>query len=96
MKDGEMNFVMPEKHRTAAPKPASQQVEVKTLPARRVAVYRYSGRSTRANEMKALQKIKAWLEGNEIQHGSDHVVAYYDPPWTLPPLRRNEVMLPVN
>ena len=95
MTGDEMSFVMPEKHRSAPPKPISQQVEVKTLPGRRVAVYRYSGRGTRANELGALRKLNAWLDANKIQHGQESVVAYYDPPWTLPPFRRNEVMVPV-
>ena len=95
MTGDEMSFVMPEKHRASTPEPTSQQVEIKTLPGRRVAVYRYSGRGTRANELVALRKLNAWLDANKIHHGPDSVVAYYDPPWKLPGLRRNEVMLQV-
>ena len=95
MENGEMSFVMPEKAKTGTPKPANQQVEIKTLPARKLAVYRYNGRATRANEQEAEKKLKAWLAENKLSHADDSVVAYYDPPWTLPPLRRNEVLIPL-
>ena len=96
MTGDEMSFVMPAPLQTGAPKPASDDVRIKMLPPRRFAVYRYSGRSIPANERAALAKLTEWLDARHLKHSAEAVVAYYDPPWTLPPLRHNEVMLPLN
>ena len=95
MTGDEMRFVMPAPLQTTAPQPANNQVKLQTLPPRRFGVYRYSGRAIPANERTALTKLTQWLDAAQIQHGKESAVAYYDPPWTLPPLRHNEVLLPL-
>lgn len=95
MANGEMNFVVPEKNKAAPPAPSGANVVIKTLAARRVAVYRYSGRASRSNEERGLQKLKDWLGENKQAYVDEPVVASYDPPWTLPGFRRNEVLLPL-
>ena len=95
MTGDEMRFVMPAPLQAAAPTPASDQVRILTLPPSRFAVFRYSGRGIPANERAALHKLMAWLDARHIKHRADSTVAYYDPPWTLPPLRHNEVLLPL-
>lgn len=94
--DSGMSFVVP---RAVAegqvPAPKAAEVSVSTLPAARFAVLAYSGRRTDANEKDALAKLRAWMEKNDLRAVGEPVFAYYDPPWTLPFLRRNEVMLRV-
>ena len=93
-KDG-MSFVLPEKNKDNAPKPSSQGVSLKTVPARSMAVYRYSGSASRSNEQAALKELMTWLATNKLDFVNEPVVAYYDPPCTLPFFRRNEVMVPL-
>lgn len=95
MVEGKMAFVVPEKHKTATPAPASPQVSVETLKAQRVAVYRFSGSRTKDSEPLALEKLRAWLQQNKLTEAGSPFSAYYDPPWTPGFMRRNEVLVPL-
>jgi DNA gyrase inhibitor GyrI len=95
MVDGKMAFVVPEKHQTATPVPASPQVVVDTMKAQRVAVYRFSGSRTKDSEPQALAKLNTWLQQNKLREAGTPFSAYYDPPWTPGPMRRTEVLIPV-
>jgi len=94
MVDGKMAFVVPEKHMGTTPVPASDQVKVDTMKARRVAVHRFSGSRTQELEPQALAKLKTWMKLNKLQEAGTPFSAYYDPPWTPGFLRRNEVLIP--
>ncbi len=95
MVDGKMAFVVPEKHKAATPSPASPQVVVDTLKARRVAVFRFSGSRTKDSEPQAMEKLRAWMKQNKLSEAGIPFSAYYDPPWTPGFLRRNEVLVPI-
>lgn len=89
-----MAFVLPAKLGTnSVPKPADDRVTVRELPAGRFAVLRFSGGRNDRNEAAALGKLKAWMERERLSALSPPVYAYFDPPWTPAPFRRNEVML---
>jgi hypothetical protein len=61
-----------------------------------VPVVRYSGSSNEnAIEQKTIQ-LKQWIAANDLTPVSEPRWAGYNPPWTLPFLRRNEVMMDVN
>jgi DNA gyrase inhibitor GyrI len=89
-----MAFVLPATLPAAsAPKPADGALTVRELPAGRFAVLRFTGRQNVANETESLQGLQAWLEQQRLTAVADPVYGYFDPPWTPPFLRRNEVML---
>jgi hypothetical protein len=91
-----MSFVVPRAVAAAkVPAPEAAEVSLDTMPPARFAVFTYSGRRTDRNEGDALQKLRAWMAEKNLQSEGEPVFAYYDPPWTLPFLRRNEVMLRV-
>lgn len=91
-----MSFVVPREVAAAkVPAAKADDVSVDTMPAARFAVFTYSGRRTDANEAEALGKLQAWMGKKGLQAEGEPVFAYFDPPWTLPFLRRNEVMLRV-
>lgn len=91
-----MSFVVPREVATnKVPAPKASDVAVEQMPASRFAVLTYSGRRTDRNEAEALQKLRAWMRGRNLEQEGEPFFAYYDPPWTLPFLRRNEVMLRV-
>lgn len=94
--DGEamMSFVVPkEVAREGAPKADNDEVQISERPGGRFAVYRYSGRWTEANEKAASAKLMAWAKGQGLQTVGEIERASYDPPFTIPALRRNEVMV---
>lgn len=95
MVNGNMAFVVPEKHKADTPAPSSAQVSVATIKAQRVAAYRFSGSRTKDSEPKALEKLRAWMQQNNMQEAGKPFSAYYDPPWTPGSLRRNEVLIPM-
>jgi DNA gyrase inhibitor GyrI len=89
-----MSFIMPTKTvEKGVPKPSAKNVSLGIIAAARYAVLRFSGGRNAENEAKALEKLKAWLDGQKIRGLGEPVFAYYDPPWIPTFLRRNEVML---
>jgi DNA gyrase inhibitor GyrI len=75
------------------PKPADASVSVKEFPAGRFAVMRFSGRRSALREAAALDRLKTWMATEGLGSSSVPVYGYFDPPWTPPFWRRNEVML---
>ena len=87
-------FVLPAGYTAAtAPVPDDAGVTVRDVGARRVASIRFSGPfRNRAAEARR-QALAAWLEARGLAHAGDWQIAGYNPPWTLPPFRRNEVLV---
>ncbi len=91
-----IRFYMPAKYNLAAlPKPKDARVRLVQLPPQTYAVLAFSGsRSPGAVALKQKQLAAelvraAWMTAGEPQGW------FYDPPWTLPFLRRNEVAVQV-
>ena len=92
--DAMMAFVMPANRKPDdLPKPDDETLKVRQMPNGRFAVLRFSGRRSREREDQALQQLETWMRGNGLVPEGSPVFAYFDPPWTLLFLRRNEVML---
>ncbi|WP_269516015.1 SOUL family heme-binding protein [Brevundimonas subvibrioides] len=73
------------------PVPNDPTVELVVVPAETYAVVRFSGvGSVRAVETHKAELL-AGLSGSGWVARDEPVVWFYDPPWTLPPMRRNEV-----
>lgn len=91
-----ISFVMPSEYTLETlPKPLNAQVKIRELPAERRAVVSFSGFY---NEDKVLEKTRAlevWMQSNNLQAIGSPLFARYNPPWTLPFMRRNEVMIRV-
>jgi DNA gyrase inhibitor GyrI len=88
-----MAFVMPASLGTnGTPQPTKPEVAVKQIPAGRFAVLRFSGWRSEKNSAAALAQLTSWLAQEKIKQTGEPVFAYFDPPWTLPWWRRNEVM----
>lgn len=78
-----------------APVPAEDSVRIDTLPARRVAAIRFSGLLRDANVTRARDRLFGWMEAEGLAPAGPAEVAGYNPPWTLPWFRRNEILVPV-
>lgn len=89
-----VSFVMPSEYTLATlPKPLDTQVHIRELPAEKKAVISFSGFY---NEDKVLEKTKAleiWIKARNLQPIGESQFARYNPPWTLPFMRRNEIMI---
>ena len=89
-------FVLPSEYTLAsAPVPNDPEVTLGQVPARKVAVVRYSGSWSETTYAENLGLLQQWMRQNRLEAASLPRVAGYDPPWTLPFLRRNEVMIDI-
>ncbi len=92
----EMSFVVPKAVAAAgAPAPAVQQVSLSKRAAGRFAVMRFSGYRSVKSEEAALAKLRVWMTTKGLKEVGKPSFAYFDPPWTLGPFRRNEVLIRV-
>ena len=89
-----MAFVLPEGFTLAsAPEPLDPEVKLSEVPPSTVAVVRFSGLHSAANLEKYGRQLRTWLEKQGYRTLSEPKLAAYDPPWTIPFLRRNEVQI---
>ncbi|MCG8342263.1 MAG: heme-binding protein [Chlorobiales bacterium] len=89
-------FVMPRKYTMETiPKPLDKDIVLKEIPADTVAVIRYSGLHSEKNIRKYSEKLNEWIVREGYRPVSGPRAATFDPPWTLPFLRRNEVHIEV-
>lgn len=90
-------FVLPEEFTLEnAPVPLNEKVKLTAEPARKVAVLRYSGVMDREILNEKIGLLGQWIDDNGLLAVSQPRWAGYNPPWTLPFLRRNEVMIEIN
>jgi hypothetical protein len=90
------SFVMPSEYTMATlPKPLNPLVSIRELPAQRRAANTFSGFY---NEAKVLEKTKAledWIKSKQWQSIGNPQFARYNPPWSIPFMRRNEILITV-
>ena len=87
-----MEFVIPEKYQPKdIPSPLSPNVQIKHYKARKVASYRFSGRTHPQKIALVIELLQTWLKKNNIEAEDYYMLARYNPPFSLPMLRRNEV-----
>jgi len=89
-------FTMPANYTMETlPAPANRAVRLIQQPARRMAVIVFSGLTGEERmESKRLELFDR-IAKESLSPVGEPVFAFYDPPWTLPFLRRNEVMVEV-
>ena len=89
-------FVLPEKYNLdSAPEPLDNSVKIKKVQGKVVAVIRYSGSWTSKGFKKYSHILNEWINSKGYGILSQPRSAGYDPPWTIPRLRRNEVMIDI-
>ncbi len=91
-----VGFVLPEGFTLeTAPLPESQDVRIRETPARRVAVITFSGYATKTLMDEKRKELSSLLNRDGLQPVGAYLMAYYNPPWTPPFMRRNEVMVAI-
>ncbi len=91
-----MRFYMPSKYSLdTLPEPIDKRIKLYTLPPRKFAVIRFSGFSSDENCRKHEEQLSAWLKNQNLETAGDALRALYNPPWTLPFMRRNEIWVPL-
>jgi len=91
-----MRFFLPSSYSLdSAPRPIDSRVRIVEVPAQNVAVLRFSGFGGAESIASKTQKLQTTLKSTSWQSVSMAVTYFYDPPWTLPFFRRNEVAIRV-
>ncbi|RPH97342.1 MAG: heme-binding protein [Calditrichaeota bacterium] len=89
-----VHFVMPSQYTLdTLPKPNNPAVTLREVPAGNYAVIRFSGFASENRTAAKTADLMAWLDSKGITPTGMPEFARYNPPWTLPFLRRNEVMV---
>ena len=91
-----MSFVMPPSFDvTTLPEPSDPLIIIESIPAKKVAILRYAGSLNQERMTEYNQILLAWLDERHIKRLSSPRSAAYDPPWTIPSLRRNEIHIDI-
>jgi hypothetical protein len=89
-----MHFVMPSEYTLESlPTPNNPAVTLREVPASNYAVIRFSGFTGETKVTKKTAALLTWLKSKDIVPTGKPELARYNPPWTLPFFRRNEVMV---
>ncbi len=91
-----VNFVMPSQYSLETlPKPNNPLVKIKPIPAMKFAVIQFSGLVDEEKMAKKVTDLEQWISTKQLKVLGNAELARYNPPWTLPFLRRNEVRIEV-
>jgi DNA gyrase inhibitor GyrI len=89
-----VRFIMPSKYTMETlPKPNNPAVVLKEIPGKRFAVIRFSGMGGKDSLDRHTKEVQEFISATQLTPLSSPTYAFYNPPWTLPFLRRNEVMV---
>lgn len=88
-----IRFMMPSEYsQETLPTPTDSRIQIRQVPARRLAAIRYSGRWTKERYEEHLSKLNATLRKHGYEPEGEPVWARYDPPFKPWFLRRNEIL----
>ena len=94
--DKEMAFMMPAEYALEdLPQPEDQRVSFREAPAYTAAVIQFSGWASPEKADENWQQLRRFLIAEGINITGEPTLNQYNPPWTLPFLRRNEIIVPV-
>lgn len=91
-----IHFVMPNQYTLDnIPKPKNSEIFLKEVPAKYFAVHRYSGLNTLSRVQEKTEQTLQWVKQKSLNMQGAPQLARYDPPWTLPMFRRNEILVEI-
>ncbi|KNZ41597.1 SOUL family heme-binding protein [Acetobacterium bakii] len=89
-------FVMPHHFtRESLPDPDNSRIKIKTREDRLCAVISFSGSISSEKIDKHLEKLQKWLVDKDIKTIGGFRLARYNPPFTPPTFRRNEILVDI-
>jgi hypothetical protein len=91
-----MSFVLPKQFTyDTAPRPTNPDVRLERITNLKAAAITFNGRLNTKNVNKHRRQLEEWIASNDYVAKGPYKTAGYNPPWTLPSMRRNEVLIPV-
>lgn len=88
-----IHFVMPSQYTLDnIPKPKNDAITLKELPSKFFLVYSYSWLNTLSRVQTKTDEALEWANRKGLKVIGAPQLSRYDPPWTLPMFKRNEIM----
>ena len=96
-KSWQISFVMPSKYTIdSLPEPKNDSVKLKEILSKKFIVIQFSGKISNENLAEHEKQLMNYIKAKDFKTYGSPKYAFYNPPWTLPFMRRNEVMLEIN
>ncbi|TVQ82252.1 MAG: heme-binding protein [Micavibrio sp.] len=93
----QVRFVMPASYTMETlPQPINKDIKLREIPSTRYAVIRFSGTGDQNSLTERTAELESFIYEKKLKSLSQPTYAFFNPPWTLPFFRRNEVMIEVN
>jgi len=92
-----ISFIMPDNFTLATlPKPNNKEIKIISLPREKYAVIVFSGLIRESSYQEKENLLNKFIKEKNLNTSGEIKIARYNPPWTLPFFRRNELMIKVN
>ena len=92
-----VSFIMPSEFTLETlPKPNNKSIKILSLPKEKYAVIVFSGLVRESSYLEKEKLLNEFIKEKKLKPSGEIKIARYNPPWTLPFFRRNELMLKVN
>lgn len=91
-----VSFVMPSEYTMESlPKPLNPRVQLRQIPAVKRAVIIFTGFNSENKVAEKTLELEEWMRSKNLQAVGVPRFARYNPPWSIPFMRRNEIMIDV-
>ena len=91
-----VSFVMPSEYTMESlPKPLNPRVQLRQIPAVKRAVIVFTGFNSENKVAEKTLELEEWMRSKNLQAVGVPRFARYNPPWSIPFMRRNEIMIDV-
>lgn len=89
-----VQFIMPSHYTMQTlPKPNNPDITIAELPVKTYAVIKFSGLAGTQKVESKTEELRTWMQSQKLEGIAVPELARYNPPWTLPFMRRNEIMI---
>ena len=89
-----VQFTMPSQYTLQTlPKPNNSNIEIVKVPAKTYGVIKFSGLAGSEKAAAKTAELQSWMQAQKLKMTGEPELARYNPPWTLPFMRRNEIMI---
>jgi hypothetical protein len=91
-----IQFVMPKQYTLETlPKPNNAQVKLLAMGPQKLAVIRFTGFVGDDKVQEKTAELMAWIKSKNALPLGNPRLARYNPPWSIPWMRRNEILIPI-
>ena len=89
-----VQFTMPSQYTLQTlPKPNNPNIDIVEVPSQTYGVIKFSGLAGSEKVAAKTSELQSWMQAQKLTVTGTPELARYNPPWTLPFMRRNEVMI---